>query len=326
VLATPTANPTFRPVVATYYFYWYDAETGSHLNGAPGTPEALRYHFPSSPAPDWRSLAWHEKQLSDMADAGINLVLPVYWGHKEDWSDGGLPVIVAAREALVAQGKPVPAIGLFLDTSMLPEVHISDLRPVANQAVFYELIHHFYSVIPRQDWDLYAGRPFVWLYGSTTVTYFNQSLFDYIYQHFQADFGVRPLIVREAGWDCPKSTGFLGTVHYDCTHRIHTDGSYPWGAAARGFKTYGNVAEIGPGYDDSLLGRPITTVVDRANGEFYRRNFEAAIAAHRVAIAIETWDEMHEGTAICQTVEFGRQYIDLTRTLVDQYMASWGVR
>src|ERR1700694_1685871 len=90
----PAASPV-RPdarLVFTYYFYWYDAQTGGHLKSDNG----LRYHLPANPSPSWRNAAWHERQLSDMAQAGIDVVLPDYWGFdptKDDWSWKGLPVL-----------------------------------------------------------------------------------------------------------------------------------------------------------------------------------------------------------------------------------------
>src|SRR5438105_7075245 len=68
--------PANKRVLMTYYFYWYDSLTGAHLN----PPAVLNNHFPSSgPLPSWRSPEWHRKQLQDMAEAGIDIVLPVYW-------------------------------------------------------------------------------------------------------------------------------------------------------------------------------------------------------------------------------------------------------
>jgi len=34
---------------------------------------------------------------------------------------------------------------------------------------------------------------------------------------------------------------------------------------------------------------------------------------------IETWSEFHEGTEICETKEYGRQYIELTRKYSDMF-------
>ena len=38
-------------------------------------------------------------------------------------------------------------------------------------------------------------------------------------------------------------------------------------------------------------------------------------------MAIETWNEIHEASAIAETVEYGRRYIDLTRSIIDRQRA-----
>ncbi|MCY2989379.1 MAG: hypothetical protein NTY19_16105, partial [Planctomycetota bacterium] len=38
-------------------------------------------------------------------------------------------------------------------------------------------------------------------------------------------------------------------------------------------------------------------------------------------VHVETWNELHEGTDICQSREYGRKYIDLTREFADQFHA-----
>jgi hypothetical protein len=38
-------------------------------------------------------------------------------------------------------------------------------------------------------------------------------------------------------------------------------------------------------------------------------------------VHVETWNEFHEGTEICEMREYGRQYIDLTREFADQFHA-----
>src|SRR4030088_499791 len=59
---TPTAVPAAQRLVMTYFFYWYDATTGAHLDERAG----LRYHPPLVPAASWRSEAWFAKELGDM--------------------------------------------------------------------------------------------------------------------------------------------------------------------------------------------------------------------------------------------------------------------
>jgi hypothetical protein len=39
-------------------------------------------------------------------------------------------------------------------------------------------------------------------------------------------------------------------------------------------------------------------------------------------MAVETWNELDEGTGILETREFGRQYIDLTRRYADMFKST----
>ncbi len=50
---TPAPSlPSNQRLLMTYYFYWYDAQTGAHLN----YPAVLNNHFPPTPPPpSWRS-------------------------------------------------------------------------------------------------------------------------------------------------------------------------------------------------------------------------------------------------------------------------------
>jgi hypothetical protein len=104
-----------QPLIATSYFYWYDIETGAHILNADGS-DALTDHPPTLKGFSYKSVDWHARQLEDMIAAGIDVVLPVYWGTPLDdhgFSDAGLPKLVEARQRLLAAGKRPPAIGMF---------------------------------------------------------------------------------------------------------------------------------------------------------------------------------------------------------------------
>ena len=66
-------------VVMTHDFYWYDATTNSHILDGDGS-DALTTHPATLEDFSYKSVAWHKRQLRDMIDAGIDVVLPVYWG------------------------------------------------------------------------------------------------------------------------------------------------------------------------------------------------------------------------------------------------------
>lgn len=318
--APPTNPPTATPVsngtlVFTYFYYWYDTVSGAHLQ-----PDIMHNHFPPSPPPTWRTPEWDQQQLADMSAAGIDVALPVFWGYADGppdpWSMGGLPVLVTAWHNAQQQGQKPPRLGMFLDTTI---VNGRDLTTPDGMAWFYGNLHNYFSLIPRDEWASVGGRPIIFLFTADFTGAFNQATFDYAYSHFQADFGVRPYLVSEISWDYPILGRQNGTPILDRQHPTHTDGRYQWGGAEHGFLNIGTVAEVGPGYDDrGLPGRGSGTYTDRQGGAFYRHNLQAALNSGMRMLAIETWDEMHEASDVCDSVEYGNTYIDITRQYADQ--------
>src|SRR5690606_189852 len=115
------------------YFYWYDIQAGSHIRNADGS-DALTTHPPDEAMKDlsYQSPHWHLSQLQDVARAGIDFIMPVYWGvpgkYREvtfAWSFVGLPPLVEAHDRMLAahrkdaRNPAPPKIGLFYDTSTL---------------------------------------------------------------------------------------------------------------------------------------------------------------------------------------------------------------
>ena len=110
-----------QPVVGTTYFYWYDVDSKAHLVDHDGS-DALTTHPADLEGISYKSVAWHKAQLKDMMDAGIDFLMPVYWGvpgKSDGWSFAGLPPLVEAHTVLEKEGLKPPAIGLFFDTSIL---------------------------------------------------------------------------------------------------------------------------------------------------------------------------------------------------------------
>src|SRR5262245_46865737 len=70
-------------IVMTYYFYWYDIYSKAHFLNGDGS-DALTTHPASTNDYSYKSVRWHKGQLSDMMAAGIDVVLPVYWGAPSD--------------------------------------------------------------------------------------------------------------------------------------------------------------------------------------------------------------------------------------------------
>jgi hypothetical protein len=301
-------------LVGTYYFYWYCVHTKEHIVNPDGS-DALTDHPASMEDFSYRSVRWHQKELSDMMDAGIDFVLPVFWGAPSEqatnaglhWSYAGLPPLVQAREALLRQGKNPPRIGLFYDTSTLRHnrwgQHL-DLTTDYGKRWFYATIRDFFSMIPPKHWAMLDGRPIVLLYSAAFAKNHDQSVIDYTREQFKKDFGGRvPWIGAEVSW------------------RLQADAKVAWGGAL-GLRNPG-IASLGPGYDHSAVPGRAPLVVPRAGGRFYETNWIKFLRRPSKLVMVETWNEFHEGTDVCESKEYGRQYIELTRKYATLFKQGW---
>jgi hypothetical protein len=79
------------------------------------------------------------------------------------------------------------------------------------------------------------------------------------------------------------------------------------------------VATIMPGYNDTK------NVVDRQNGTYYALFWSIAKACSADGYAITSFNEWHEGTEIEPSIEYGYQYIDLTRVLQTMWTAPFNI-
>jgi len=249
-----------------------------------------------------------------MIEAGIDVVLPAYWGEPSQrrvdrpvseqlWSYAGIPPLIEARARLVAEGLRPPRIGLFYDTLTLDKNLAGkriDLTTPFGRQWFYESVRDFFSLVPPEHWALVDGRPLVFLYIAPCESRYDQTCIDHLQTAFAQDFGGRvPYIVRDVSW------------------QFKTDNVYAWGGAL-GMKNLG-VASLGPGYDHSAVPGRDPLVVDRQDGAFFKRNWARFLRNPSNWVLIETWNEFHEGTSIAESREYGRQFIELNRRYVDLF-------
>lgn len=290
-------SPTWRsksPVVATSYFSWYDAPSKGHIINHDGT-DALTDHPPTLAGFSYKSVDWHAQQLRDMIAAGIDVLLPVYWGTPlgdQPWSDEGLPKLVAARERLLSEGKKLPAIGMFYDTSTLQYnkggYHI-DLATPAGRLWFFGTIRNFWSQVPARHRARIDGKPLVFLYASAFAKRVGEKLFPAARAMFLRDFGTDLFLVKMHGWPG------------------HADSEYQWGAALA--PQFFDTAGLGPGYDHSAVPGRTPLVRKRAEGQFYQRAWQKLLvkdpSTRLWLVHVETWSEFHEGTEVCERREYG---------------------
>lgn len=303
------------PVVLTSYFYWYDVFSGAHIQNPDGS-DALTDHPPTLTGFSYRSSSWHKTQLRDMVAAGIDVLLPVYWGEpsqrrpgrpiaEQPWSFSGVPPLIAARQELLDAGEAPPAIGLFYDTSTLEYNQAGrriDLTTDEGRRWFYETIRDFFSLVPARHWAMIEGKPLIFLYSAGFAAAHDQTCIDYAKQEFARDFSGRvPYIVREISWN------------------VRADNTYAWGGAIS-LRNPG-VAALGPGYDHSAVPGRTPLIVRREEGAFFERNWIRFLRAPSRLLHVETWNEFHEGTDIAESREYGRHYIALNRKYADMFKA-----
>jgi hypothetical protein len=310
-----TSPTNVQKRATAYYFYWY-RYPGMHFVDPDGS-DALTDHPPDNylippPAYSFVDSDWHKRELLDLMDAGIEIILPVYWGDDTNimWSQTGLTKLVEAETLLVSEGKTPPKIGMFYDTTAL-EIQYGgppDLTTLEGKGLFYKMIDDFFDLVPDHSmWARVDGKPIIYLFVSSYVSDYDQSTFDYVVTQFASNFpGETPYIVKETSW-----TG------------VTTEGEYAWGAAVNGPNFYGDLAAIGPGYDDSAVyGRNPPTIRDRECGEFYQDGWDQVIDSSATLTAVETWNEFHEGTDVAASKEYARQYIDLTASNILKWKAT----
>jgi len=298
-------------IVGTYYFYWYCVDTKEHIINPEDGSDGLTDHPPTLEDFSYKSVKWHKKQLSDMIDAGIDLALMVFWGGPSEhdpksalhWSFAGLPPLVQARDELVREGRKPPRLGLFYDTSTLQHnewhEHI-DLTTEYGKMWFYATVRDFFSCIPPRHWAMMDGRPMALLYASAFAKNHDQSFIDFTKARFIKEFGGRePYIAPQDSWHAKG------------------DGVCAWGGAL-GFRNPG-IAELGPGYNDTAVYGRKPLIARRDGGKFYENSWLTFLQKPTNFVMIETWSEFHEGTEICETKEYGRQYIELTRKYSDLF-------
>ena len=299
-----------KPLIATTYFYWYDDATKAHIIDDDGS-DALTDHPPKLEGMSYNNVDWHAGELADMIEAGIDVAMPVYWGTPGQnpaagFSMAGLPKLVAARERLLAQGKTPPRIGMFYDTSTLQwnekGYHV-DLTTPAGRRWFYGTIRDCFSLIPSHHRATIDGRPLVFLYGHDFAKNVDEKLFPAVRKMFEEDFGTDLYIVKMQSWPG------------------RADSRYQWGGALT--PQLLDTAAIVPGYDHSAVPGRKPLVRERKDGEFYCFAWKMLLAMppenRPWLLHIETWNELHEGTDICHSREYGRKYIELTRQYADMF-------
>lgn len=287
--------PLGERAVFTYYFYWYDTQTGTQTDAV----DPLTDHPPASPPITFRGTAWHRRQIEDALYAGVDVLLPVYWAGSVPrfWAEPGVVNLARALEEVRLSGRTPPAVGMFYDTNSQRGL---DLRTKAGRDTIWAGVRFFFRTVPKHYWAKADGdRPVIWFWTSDVLGGYDSGFLADLSARFEAEFGVRPYLVLERTWVAsqPELVGW--------------DATYGWGGGPSAYSA--RVAAVGPGYDERQIPGRAGIYLPRENGAFYRRGLTEAVMSGAPWLAIETWNELYEATEVAETVEYGRQYLDITR-------------
>jgi hypothetical protein len=289
------------PVVATTYFYWYDVTSGNNVFTSAGQ-SALTHHPPTLTGFSYLNVDWHEQQLRDMTDAGIDVALAVSYSSPFSdpdtndpttidssllFTDQGLSRLVTARHRLLQEGVQAPAIGMFYDTTSLsggnynPQRYQVDLRTDGGKRWLYESIRNFFSHVPAADWALIDGKPLIFLYHLGFGAGVDENVVPFVRAQFRQDFGVDCYIVA------PDETLAPGIAF--------SSASQPWSDLLHQEPAYTVLADLlagnefyaaGGGTDGGFVDRLYNKILNRPADAFGRSAWIAALQteSHRQVV------------------------------------------
>ena len=326
---TKPEPPAVRPgrefmierLALTHYFYWYQ---GDERKEAPFGH--VRYEDGSSALNDqplegagpWFSfdrVQWHKDQLLEIRNAGIDVIIPVYWGssaNKGQFASKGLSCMVQALKELKADGRSYPLVGMFFDTSAMWVQYGNrpDLKADEVKQTFYGMIKDFFLHVPDEfravvqtpaDKGAYPAYVVV-LYTASWFSDLDASFVEYCSKRFAEDFGGRRLIWVGSSDYRPKAAVMDGYSNYGAGLGLQFDDT-----------GWIDIAGVGAGYDDSAVCGRTTPIRSRMGGDTYRTDWDTLTAKSPDWVIVDGWNELHEGSDICASRQYGVSYVGLTK-------------
>jgi hypothetical protein len=307
LIDTAAIGPVRDRAVATLYYPIYDgrfpATWERSTMGPPGAnAQRIAAHY------TWRDVEVLRKELTDMQTAHVDAALVWYAGNSVDATMQGVPALrnlVAAAQGL----DRAPHFGLLLDPQTVygervfrePRTPL-DLTDPTTAGLLLKVAQDFFSQVPRDRWFTLSGRPVILLQhrGSDIVSRYDHTFVEKLRQRFAAVFGVPPYLIVDTRWE------HLPDALVDDWYRA-TPGLAP--ATQPGYATSG-IVSLSPGYDDGAVTN--RHVRDREGGAFYDRGWQRALGKGLHLIVLDSWNHWSDGTAIGESAEYGRAYIEAT--------------
>ena len=306
--------------VLVFYYGWYGTKARSGQNIHWLNPDPAREHIADSPdypvGGPYDSLdpAIIARQMAQIKAAGITGLIASWWGQDDRTNDQlrllldaagaqGLKVTAYIEQVVSAEGAAADTLYLHQKYTRHPAWLHLDNKPVIMyfdrlmQTIGLEGWHKAHGLIEKQAPN---AMRFIGTANTLEEIAARKASFDglHIYsQQFEgAEFRLFPALWR--------SRYYRG-----------------WVKAQQGAKV--TTATILPGYDDRLLPdrkgkRP---VIEREDGEPFRRLWKAAITARPDWVLIVSFNEWHEASQIEPSTDFGMRELDTCREMSAQFLA-----
>jgi hypothetical protein len=187
-----------------------------------------------------------------------------------------------------------------------------DLDELRWKEAFWQSIAAFYDRVSTTElFTAPDDSNVIWLYGTEWFDDVGSGVLDYCKARFVERYGRTCMFVGSKGWV-----------------KAGVDAVNPWGACCPGPMLPSEqgipVGEVSPGfYGLGATTMGSTTYFPRTD-EKYRQHWKSVIDAGSVWVHVETWNELHEGTDIAWSQEYGFHWIDLTREIADEFHAMAG--
>ncbi len=295
---------------------------------------------------DWMNASWHEWEMRGMMRAGIDVLIPVYWwnGLHNSWSIAGLQTLVSARNdlapKLVTEGQAssiadalskIPRIAPFYDTTCMKQLWAYNMSITSPESYdwyfengtgadlnspywmneFWQNIDDFLRLLDDNGTYFWNGRYVVWMYSDAWFDDVGTEVLEYCRLQCLAKYGRSIYFVGPDGW---RKAGADGLCNWgSCFGAVNPQprGIIPCAAVSPGYYNLGAIAIQTPLYKTRSFTR-------------YQQEWRQVMDLGAAWVHVETWNELHEGTNIAWTQEYGYDWIDATRAMTDEFHALTG--
>ena len=306
--------------VLAFYYTWYGSperhSSWVHWNRVDADKHYISdsTHYPAKGAYDSYDPETIDRQIEQAKGSGLTGFIATWWG-QGTYEDKAFSVVLKRAEeknfkvTIYWETEPGQGPGQI-------EQAVKDLD--------YVLSHYGSSPAFLKV----ESRPVIFVYGRVMQQVLRAS-WPQIIQQAHAKAGNFMLIAD--GYRADNAELFDGVHEYNNCGSVK--GKSPEELRAWAGKHYANAVGVArknnrvscltviPGYDDTKIRKP-GLKAERQDGNVYRVMWEEAIRARPDWVLITSWNEWHEGSEIEPSLEFGEQYLTLTREYSRRFMAN----